>query len=82
MLELCRCRLTNGCLTLTESLGTLVTPVFPKSQTERAELPGILMFRGRTYRVGDSLEVAGGSSPGDELPHRCPGEAWIVYPDL
>lgn len=74
--------LTNGCVTVTESLGTLVTPVFPKSQTERAELPGILMFRGATYQAGERLVVAGGSSPGYELPAGCPGEAWIVNPDL
>ncbi|MDQ2739546.1 MAG: hypothetical protein M3Y35_13230 [Actinomycetota bacterium] len=67
---------------MTGSTGTAVTPVFPESEVVPPEPPAVLNFRGKTYKQGDSLVLTDGESPGQKLPSGCPGEAWMVNPDL
>lgn len=72
---------TDGCVTMLDSTGAAITPVFPESQVEPAGPPDVIKFRGKTYRDGDRLVLTGGESPGYKLPKGCPSQAWLVNPD-
>jgi hypothetical protein len=62
----------GGCLTV-QANGGLVVPVFASGDVV-VESGDQLRFGGEEYRLGESITLAGGFSPGQSLPESC---AWV-----
>lgn len=77
----------GGCLIVTAPNGIQVQPVFPAGKAVWDEASGTLIFKGKSYRPGDSIDLGGGgvSSPaayaretGVELAPCAVGKIWAV----
>ena len=75
-------RLSNGCVTVEGTDGSLAVPVFPSGDASWRD--GVLTWQGREYREGDSVEFGGGGGVPSKiqyLPEGCGDrQTWIVGP--
>jgi hypothetical protein len=77
----------GDCLVVTAPNGIRVQPVFPAGKAVWDESAGALIFAGRTYRPGDSIEFGGGGiaspsayarEPGVEIAPCAESKVWAV----
>lgn len=61
------------CLVVTAPNGLRVQPVFPAGKAVWDEAAGALIFAGRSYRPGDSIEFGGGGITSPSAYARVPG---------